>query len=238
MADDDDMQGAAGVPLSHIIEAEENDAEDTSRRRRGIREMVDGGAEDGRQEANYSWDFPVPPIARKYLKSDEAQAIPMRQHVIRLALPAVVFVGGLLAAIALDSWAYATGHAKPNLVHLIWWAWFLAAGWSLVRYMLWRQTWFVVTGHRVMLIETSAKLRRTVTMLPISKMRDYEFTQTLLGRWAGYATFEFMSIGTDRALRTVRFVPYPVWVYQQISELVMPADDRRPVKPNRESESQ
>jgi membrane protein YdbS with pleckstrin-like domain len=233
----DDLDGAAGVSLSQVIaeeeEADEDQADDPGSSRVDVRQLVGGGDRPARPEVDAGWDFGIPLMVLKYLKPDEERAIPVRQHPALLILPALVFLGGLLAAIALNGWAYETNHNPPIVFHAIWIIWVAGALWAVYQYVLWRQTWFVVTGHRVMLIETTKWLGRKVTMLPIDKLRDCEYTQTALGRVIGYGTFRFSSIGTERALQEVVFLPYPEWIYQQISELTMPAGDRKAIKRNR-----
>jgi hypothetical protein len=159
--------------------------------------------------------------------------IPVRRHVIRLAGPAAVLVGGLALAIALNAWAYSSGNAKPLTVHIIWWSWLVGAGWSVYKWLEWRQTWFVVTGFRLMLVETTRLLGRRVRQLPIDKLRDLEFSQTPLGRWQGYAAFTFASIGTggaENALTGVDYMPDPEWLYKQIYQLTMPAGSGKVVR--------
>lgn len=247
MSAKDDLQGAAGLSARQLAEDEEDAARINKAGWASDPDDDDGqGDDDTRPRATFRQrispanpgvtldeDSDIPPIVAKYLKSDETHAVPMRQHQALLLVPAVVFLGGLLAAIALNSWAYETGHNPPFFFHAIWISWVIAALWSLWRYYQWRQTWFVITGHRVMLIETTAKLGRKITMLPVDKMRDCEYSQTVIGRMVGYATFRFSSIGTERALSEVSFLPYPEWIYQRISELTMPADERRAIKRNK-----
>lgn len=188
----------------------------------------------GHEDVTAAWAaYWIPPELKKYLKPDEARVIPTRRHVIRLALPALAFVGGLAAAISLNAWAYSSGHAKPIIVHMIWWAWVIGAGWAVYKWLEWRQTWFVVTGFRLMLVETTRLLGRRVRMLPLDKLRDLEFSQTALGRWQGYAKFTFASIGTggaENALTEVDYLPVPEWLYQQINQLTMPSGSGRVVK--------
>lgn len=177
--------------------------------------------------------FYIPPTIRPYLKQDELRVIPTRRHMIRLAWPAFVFVGGLVVAVALNAWAYSAGHAVPILIHALWWAWIIGAGWAVYKWLEWRQTWFVVTGFRLMLVETTRLLGRRVRQLPLDKLRDLEFSQTPLGRWQGYAAFTFASIGTggaENALTGVDYLPMPEWLYQQINQLTMPSGTGRVVK--------
>lgn len=185
----------------------------------------------GHEDTTADWEgLFIPATIRPYLKPDEYRVIAMRRHVIRLAWPALVFGGGLVLAITLNAWAYSSGHAAPLTVHVIWWAWIMGAGWAVYKWLEWRQTWFVVTGFRLMLVETTRLLGRRIRMLPLDKLRDLEMNQTPLGRWQGFATFTFASIGTgsdDRALSEVDCLPEPEWLYQQINQLTMPTGTGR-----------
>lgn len=254
-AEDADLQGAAGVSFRALeaeadeaadleaAQADDDDDEDAAEaiagEGAGPRPVRLGGVTAewpsgrGRDDGRAGWDFEIPRTVAPYLKADETRVIPMRLHHIRLLMPALVTVGGLLAAIALNAWAYASGHDAPIVVHVTWGLWAVGVAWSAYMWAEWRQTWFVVTGHRVIFIKSTRLLGRHVTMLPISKMRDLAYQQTGLGRLLGYATFDFASIGTEKALDLIRFIPWPEWTYQQITELIMPDTDRRAVKQGR-----
>jgi hypothetical protein len=210
--DDDDIAALTGAAEEH-----------PRPRRRG----------PGHEDVTAHWDYYIPPAITPYLKPDETRVIPVRRHLIRLAWPAVALIGGLALAAALNAWAYSAGHAAPIVVHAIWWAWIIGAGWAVYKWLEWRQTWFVVTGFRLMLVETTALLGRRVRMLPLDKLRDLEFSQTPLGRWQGFAKFTFASIGTGgaaNALTEVDYLPVPEWLYQQINELTMPSGSGQVVK--------
>jgi hypothetical protein len=240
-----DLQGAAGVSAAEAdgITVEEDldndgdiDADDAD-----IAALTGADEEarpprrgPGHPDVTADWaDFWIPPSIVPYLKPDELRVIPTRRHIIRLAGPAAAFFGGLALAITLTAWAYSSGHANPLTVHVIWWAWLVGAGWGIYKWIEWRQTWFVVTGFRLMLVETTRLLGRRIRMLPLDKLRDLEFSQTPLGRWQGYATFTFASIGTggnERALTEVGFLPMPEWLYQQINQLTMPSGTGRVIR--------
>lgn len=240
MTDKDDLMGAAGLSMRQIAEQEEeaaresrsDDDDDETSPRISVRERVIADTVGGPVKTE-EWDFDIPSMVDKYLKDDETKVIPLRLHQARLILPAFAFGGGLGIAVGLNMAAYASGRAAPAIVHLIWLAWLVAAGWALWRYAIWRHTWFVITGHRLMLIETTNRLGRDVKMLDLEKVRGCRYTQDLSGRSTGYATFRFASIGTEHALSEVRFVPYPEWVYRKISELTLVSEQRRPIKRNR-----
>jgi hypothetical protein len=249
-----DLEGAAGVTLNEALEAEEADAAVLE----GDAEDLEGaddleGAEDLEAEeqagaakvwhgitaaerppagplGSEEWSWDIPEQVKRYLKPDETRVIATRKHMVRLIMPALALAGGLAAAIALNGWAYETHHARPMVVHVIWFAFLACAAYAVYGYAEWRQTWFVITGHRIMLIESTHLFGRDITMLPISKMRDLAYRQTALGRFLGYATFDFASIGTEKALDLVPFLPWPEWLYQRVSELTMPSNEGKVIK--------
>ncbi len=223
MSGDEDLHGAAGVSIRQLIGAEEEEPALRHRAVIGGEQPELGPGEDG-------WHFEIPRMIAPYLKPDEDKVIPVRLHWSRLALPGLAAVGGLMAAIGLNSWMYEAGNAPALAVHVIWLAWLAGLGWALYRWAEWRQTWFVITGHRLVLIESRHLLARRVSMLPISKMRDVRLEQTVPGRIAGYGTLDFASIGTEQALDRVQFLPWPEWLYKEICELAMPEETRKVVK--------
>lgn len=236
-----DLKGAAGVTAAEAEAGEDLTGDGVVDEDDADAAAVTGAAEEprprrgpGHEDFAAEWgEFEIPKSIGHYLKPDEQRVIVFRLHIVRLLAPAAAVAGGLVLAITLNGWAYSAGHANPTTVHLIWWAYLLAAGWGGYKYAEWRQTWFVVTGHRVMLIETTRTLGRRVRMVPIDKLRDLEFSQTSLGRVWHYATFTFASIGTggaDNALTGVAYLPWPEWLYQRISELIMPAATGRVIR--------
>ncbi len=226
MSGDDDLHGAAGVSIRQLIGAGDEDEPAVRYHAITAGEQPELGGPDG-------WHFEIPRQVAPYLKADEEKIIPVRFHMARLILPALAAGGGLAVAAGLNSWLYETGQAPPGLVHVIWLAWLAGLGWALYRWIEWRQTWFVITGHRLVLIESRRMLGRRVTMLPIAKMRDVKLEITPVGRLAGYGTLDFASIGTEGALDRVGFLPHPEWLYQEICDLAMPEETRKVVKRQR-----
>ena len=54
---------------------------------------------------------------------------------------------------------------------------------------------------------TSGVIARTVTLLPLRRITDLTWKETLLGQVLGYGTFRFESAGQDQALRHLTFLP-------------------------------
>lgn len=216
MADDDQGQGQADetAPLGVSI----SDAERAA----------------GDKDAHPSSYVPVeheaaelpPALVAKYLMPSELKAgvKAFRQHWIVLALPALAVVGGLLVAIIGNAWLYADHAASSLPVHILWLLWLAGALWAGWRYAEWRCWWFVVTGTRLMTID--GLFRRTVTPLPLKRIRDLELKQSAAGRTLGYGTIECESIATDHALHTIRFLPFTVEIWTMVWALLLPGTAR------------
>jgi hypothetical protein len=97
---------------------------------------------------------------------------------------------------------------------------------ALIYYALrlaeWWMRHFIVTGRRVLL--TSGVIVRTVTLLPLRRITDLTWQETLGGQLFGYGTFRFESAGQDQALRHLTYVPNAQVVYQDISALLFTRD--------------
>lgn len=172
----------------------------------------------------------IPRGVQRHLMSDETDIIALQRHRGLLIGPGLAAVGGLILAIIANALLYVNYAASLAAVRVIWFAYLAALAWAAWRWLEWRQTWFVITGHRVLLIRTTKLIGRDVTMLPVTKMRDVRLIIPPLGRICGYGTLDFASIGTERALDAVRFLPYPDWLYRECAALIMPDTERKPVK--------
>src|SRR4051812_27864060 len=76
---------------------------------------------------------------------------------------------------------------------------------------------FIVSTRRVLL--TSGLFARTVTLLPLRRITDLTWEETLLGQVLGYGTFRFESAGQDQALRHLTYMPDAQTRYRQGSGL-------------------
>jgi len=90
----------------------------------------------------------------------------------------------------------------------------------------WWMRHFIVTRRRVLL--TSGVIVRTVTLLPLRRITDLTWQETLGGQLLGYGTFRFESAGQDQALRHLTYVPNAQQVYQDISALLFGRDHGLP----------
>jgi uncharacterized membrane protein YdbT with pleckstrin-like domain len=86
----------------------------------------------------------------------------------------------------------------------------------------WWMRHFIVSRRRVLL--TSGVIVRTVTLLPLRRITDLTWQETLLGQVLGYGTFRFESAGQDQALRHLTYMPDAQKRYRQVSELLFSHD--------------
>jgi uncharacterized membrane protein YdbT with pleckstrin-like domain len=86
----------------------------------------------------------------------------------------------------------------------------------------WWMRHFIVSRRRVLL--TSGVIVRTVTLLPLRRITDLTWQETLLGQVLGYGTFRFESAGQDQALRHLTYMPDAQTRYRQVSELLFGSD--------------
>ena len=102
----------------------------------------------------------------------------------------------------------------------------LAVAWALGSFALrageWWMRHFIVTRRRVLL--TSGIVARTVTLLPLRRITDLTWKETLLGQVLGYGTFRFESAGQQQALSQITFLPRADLLYHQVSELLFGSD--------------
>ena len=78
--------------------------------------------------------------------------------------------------------------------------------------------------HAAGCCSTSGVIVRTVTLLPLRRITDLTWQETLLGQVLGYGTFRFESAGQDQALRHLTFMPDAQTRYREVSELLFGSD--------------
>jgi hypothetical protein len=86
----------------------------------------------------------------------------------------------------------------------------------------WWMRHFIVTKRRVLL--TSGVIVRTVTLLPLRRITDLTWQETLGGQLLGYGTFRFESAGQDQALRHLTYLPKAQELYRDVSALLFGRD--------------
>lgn len=82
----------------------------------------------------------------------------------------------------------------------------------------WWMRHFLVTNRRVLL--TSGIVVRTVALLPLRRITDLTYKETLFGQLLGYGTFRFESAGQQQALSEITYLPRADLLYRDVSDLL------------------
>jgi uncharacterized membrane protein YdbT with pleckstrin-like domain len=154
----------------------------------------------------------------KYLLPNEEAVVVTRRHWAVLIEPTAKFlpvflIGGWLLLVDPANRVTSTAGLLVIVGSLVYYA---------LRVAEWWMRHFIVSRRRVLL--TSGVIVRTVTLLPLRRITDLTWQETLLGQVLGYGTFRFESAGQDQALRHLTFMPDAQTRYRQVSELLFGSD--------------
>jgi uncharacterized membrane protein YdbT with pleckstrin-like domain len=154
----------------------------------------------------------------KYLLPGEQAVVVTRRHWAVLIEPTVKFlpfflIGGWLLVFDPENRVISAAGLLVIVGSLIYYG---------LRVGEWWMRHFIVSRRRVLL--TSGVIVRTVTLLPLRRITDLTWQETLLGQLLGYGTFRFESAGQDQALRHLTFMPDAQTRYRQVSELLFGSD--------------
>src|SRR4051794_11697593 len=154
----------------------------------------------------------------KYLLPGEDPVVVTRRHWAVLIEPTVKFVpaflvGGWLLLLDPDNRV----SSSAGLLVLL-----AALGWYGLRIAEWWMRHFIVSRRRVLL--TSGVIARTVTLLPLRRITDLTWEETVLGQVLGYGTFRFESAGQQQALSEITFLPGADVLYRRVSRLLFSSD--------------
>ena len=154
----------------------------------------------------------------KYLLPGETAVVATRRHWAVLIKPTVTFLPFLVAGgwlLLFDPDNRVTSSAGLLVIAV-----------ALVHYGLrvgeWWMRHFIVSTRRVLL--TSGVIVRTVTLLPLRRITDLTWKETLLGQVLGYGTFRFESAGQQQALSEITFLPGADVLYRRVSALLFGSD--------------
>ena len=155
----------------------------------------------------------------KYLLADEKPAVlAVRRHWAVLIEPTAKFlpvflIGGWLLLLDPDNRLSSTAGLVVLIAALVYYG---------LRLGEWWMRHFIVSTRRVLL--TSGVIVRTVTLLPLRRITDLTWKETLLGQVLGYGTFRFESAGQQQALSEITFLPGADVLYRDVSALLFSSD--------------
>jgi membrane protein YdbS with pleckstrin-like domain len=153
--------------------------------------------------------------AEKYLlPHEQPPVVATRRHWAVLIVPVAkslppLVVGGWLLVLDPDNRLT----ASVGLLLLVG-----ALGYLALRAGEWWMRHFIVTNRRVLL--TTGIIVRTVALLPLRRITDLTYKETLLGQLLGYGTFRFESAGQQQALSEITYLPRAGVLYRDVSDLL------------------
>lgn len=156
----------------------------------------------------------VPAAIYKVLLPHERNVITVRFHPAVLIRPVAETLGGLALAGLISTIARLNG----TILLVIWLAWLVLVVRLLFHIYAYLEDYFVVTPQRLLLAK--GVFRKTVNMMPLSKVTDMRFERSPTGRILGYGTFIVESAGQDQALRNIDHLPYPEQLYIEVCGLI------------------
>jgi uncharacterized membrane protein YdbT with pleckstrin-like domain len=156
--------------------------------------------------------------AEKYLLADEPPVIATRRHPAVLVRP---FVRGI-PALAAGAWILqlAPGNRVSSILGLL--VVLGALTYLGLHVAEWWVRHFLVTRRRVLL--TSGVIIRTVAVMPLRRITDLTWKETVWGQVLGYGTFRFESAGQQQGLDEITFLPHANALYKRLSELMFGTD--------------
>ena len=154
----------------------------------------------------------------KYLLPQERAVVATRRHWAVLIEPTFKFlpvflIGGWLLLLDPDNRVSSTA----GLLVLV-----AALAYYGLRVAEWWMRHFIVSTRRVLL--TSGVIVRTVTLLPLRRITDLTWKETVPGQLLGYGTFRFESAGQQQALSEITFLPGADVLYRRVSALLFSSD--------------
>jgi uncharacterized membrane protein YdbT with pleckstrin-like domain len=157
----------------------------------------------------------VPASVYRVLLPHERRVITVRFHPAVLIKPVALALAGLAVAGLLSTVARLD---NTDILVVIWLAWLILLIRLLYKIYVWLEDYFVVTSQRLLL--ATGVVRKSVKMMPLSKVTDMSFNRSAMGRLLGYGTFVVESAGQDQALRTIDHLPYPEQLYLEVCGLI------------------
>ena len=156
----------------------------------------------------------VPASIYRVLLPHERRVITVRFHPAVLIRPVAWALGGLAVAGLVS----VIPHLPGTFLLVVWLLWLLLLIRLLYRIYVWLEDYFVVTSQRLLL--STGVIKKSVNMMPLTKVTDMRFERSAMGRLLGYGTFIVESAGQDQALRKVDHLPYPEQLYIEVCGLI------------------
>ena len=101
---------------------------------------------------------------------------------------------------------------------LTWYGGVVVVGRLTILVIDWWVERIVITDQRVMM--STGIITQRLAMMPLRKVTDLTFQQTVLGRMLGYGTMVVESAGQIQALNRIEYMPKPDEIYEALTEMI------------------
>ncbi|WP_432488400.1 PH domain-containing protein [Kineococcus sp. SYSU DK018] len=157
----------------------------------------------------------LPRWVKRRLLAGERTHVTAQRHWAQL----VGTVAGVVAGFAAVLWLGSRLPLDPPLLRdVLFLAWVVLLARAVWHLLLWRNGWFIATDKRLLL--TRGVVNRRTAMMPLSKVTDMSYNQSVPGRLLGYGQFVLESAGQDQAMRRIDWVPDPDEKYRDLCEVI------------------
>jgi hypothetical protein len=145
----------------------------------------------------------------RYLITGELEVLRTRLHVVVMLKPAAILLGTIVFA------GLAGGGRDPDVDRMLSMIVLAALSYLLWRMMQWYYEELIVTDKRI--LGMSGVLNRKVAAMPLRKVTDLTYNQTVPGRFAGFGFFVVESAGQDQGLSKLGPVPRSDFFYRTVT---------------------
>jgi uncharacterized membrane protein YdbT with pleckstrin-like domain len=150
----------------------------------------------------------------EYILPTERRILRVRAHWFLLLRDIAESGLAMVALILLQS--YLPSSTVVNT--LTWYGGVVVVGRLTILVIDWWVERIVITDQRVMM--STGIITQRLAMMPLRKVTDLTFQQTLLGRMLGYGTMVVESAGQIQALNRIEYMPKPDEIYEALTEMI------------------
>jgi hypothetical protein len=145
----------------------------------------------------------------RYLITGELEVLRTRLHIVVLLRAALILLGTIVFA------GLAGGGVSPESDRLLSGIVLAALAYLLWRMMQWYYEELIVTDLRI--LGMSGVLSRKVAAMPLRKVTDLTYNQSVPGRFGGFGYFVIESAGQDQGLSRLGPVPHSDFFYRTVT---------------------
>jgi|SRR5882757_8289630 len=150
----------------------------------------------------------------EYILPTERRILRVRAHWFLLLRDIAESALAMVALILLQSYLPSSGVVNT----LTWYGGVVVVARLTILVIDWWVERIVITDRRVMM--STGIITQRLAMMPLRKVTDLTFQQSVLGRALGYGTMVVESAGQIQGLNRIEYMPKPDEVYEALTEMI------------------